>query len=182
MARVTENKMASFDLAIDKTLEREGRDEYSDNPNDAGGPTKYGISLRFYLDAVDGEATAEVIKNLTEDNAKAIYKKHFWLKASCDKIQNQPIANKIFDLAVNMGVKQAIKIAQRAVYAQFGYDCMDDDGVIGVVSLSKINSPQLDRMAYLCSIKCEAAGIYRILIGKGNNAVFEKGWLRRAYD
>ncbi|GIW22249.1 MAG: hypothetical protein KatS3mg068_1256 [Candidatus Sericytochromatia bacterium] len=57
--------MASFDIAISKTLKWEGG--YVNDPKYPGGETKFGISKAFYptLD----------IKNLTLQKAKEIYKK-----------------------------------------------------------------------------------------------------------
>ena len=55
----------TFDHCIELVLGHEGG--YVDDPNDAGGETNWGISKRAYKD-VD-------IKNLTKEEAKAIYKK-----------------------------------------------------------------------------------------------------------
>lgn len=56
---------------------------------------KYGISQRSYPN-VD-------IRNLTEQQAKAIYKRDYWDKVKADDINSQVIAENIFDTAVNMG-------------------------------------------------------------------------------
>jgi len=40
--------MADFDPAVAKTLIREGGARFTDNPDDRGGATKYGISQRAY--------------------------------------------------------------------------------------------------------------------------------------
>ena len=59
---------SSFDLAIPIVLENEGG--YVNDPADPGGETKYGISKRSYP-ALD-------IKNLTVEQATAIYLRDFW--------------------------------------------------------------------------------------------------------
>ena len=53
--------MADFKQAIAKVLKNEGG--YVDNPNDLGGTTNFGISLRF-LQSIDKTATKETIKNI----------------------------------------------------------------------------------------------------------------------
>ena len=106
--------MANFDKAIERVLINEGG--YVNDPNDAGGETKYGISKRAYP-GVD-------IKNLTTDEAKAIYKKDYWDKIKGDNINSDEIAYEIFDTAVNMGVRTSSKIAQMVVGAY-------PDGFIG---------------------------------------------------
>ena len=45
--------------------------------------------------------------------AKAIYKKEYWDVLYLDEVNNQKIANEIFDDAVNRGVKSAVKIIQK---------------------------------------------------------------------
>src|SRR5262245_64575336 len=96
--------MAAFEPAVAKTLIREGGSRFTDDPNDHGGATKYGISQRAYPN-VD-------IRNLTEDQAKAIYKRDYWDKVGGDSIASQLVAENIFDTAVNMGVTTAVKLVQ----------------------------------------------------------------------
>src|SRR5215468_2796972 len=87
--RTGEIRMASFDLAVAKTLIREGGARFTDNPDDRGGATKYGISQRAYPN--------EDIANLTEDQAKAIYKQDYWDRVSGDKLKSQAVAENVFD-------------------------------------------------------------------------------------
>ncbi len=114
--------MAVFDLAIDKTLAWEGG--YVDDPDDAGGKTKWGISKRAHPE-VD-------IENLTMDDAKRIYEIDYWERISGDNILDQPAANALFDAAVNLGVRRAAQIAQEVVNST-------PDGIIGPKTLHKLN-------------------------------------------
>ena len=86
----------TFEDALKFVLKWEGG--YSNDPNDPGGETKFGISKRSYpnLD----------IKNLTVKQAKEIYFQNYWLKAGCDKLTS-PLDIIVFDTAVNMGVSRA---------------------------------------------------------------------------
>jgi lysozyme family protein len=93
------------------------------------------------------------------------------------------VAVKVFDLAVNVGPRQAHRLLQRALRA-CGRD-VAEDGVIGPETLGAIagvagagESP----FAIVASLRSEAAGFYRTLIARRPLlAVFERGWLRRAY-
>ncbi len=85
-----------FDRSMRFVLAWEGG--YSNNHDDPGGETNFGISKRAYPD-LD-------IKNLTLERAKEIYHRDYWLKAGCHKY-GWPINLIIFDTAVNMGVKAA---------------------------------------------------------------------------
>jgi hypothetical protein len=81
----------NFALACGFVLKHEGG--YSNDPNDPGGETNFGISKRYHPN-VD-------IKNLTERGAAEIYLKEYWLP-TCD---NLPFPNDFiyFDTFVNMG-------------------------------------------------------------------------------
>ena len=93
-----------FEQAFELLLGHEG--ELADDPNDPGGLTKWGISQRSYPD-VD-------IRNLTMDDAKAIYRRDFW---------NVNLSNRLpawcrfdlFDASVHSGPNQAMKWLQFAV-------------------------------------------------------------------
>jgi lysozyme family protein len=74
---------------------------YSNNPADPGGETKYGITKRQYPQ-ID-------IKNLTLDQAKAIYQRDYWSLCRCDELP-WDMALVVFDCAVNQGPGTAERI------------------------------------------------------------------------
>lgn len=89
-----------FGSAVRFVLAREGG--YSNDPDDPGGETKYGICKRFYphLD----------IKNLTRAEAEAIYKTDYWDRVGCPALP-WPTDLIVFDTAVNHGVSFAASVA-----------------------------------------------------------------------
>lgn len=89
--------------AIEFVLRHEGG--YSNDPNDPGGETNWGISKRSYPD--------RDIKNLTIDQAKDIYYNDYWLKNDCE-IREWPLDLILFDTAVNMGSKRAKVLQQES--------------------------------------------------------------------
>jgi len=157
-----------FETAINSVLKHEGG--YVNDPKDAGGETKYGISKRSYPN-VD-------IKNLTLEEAKAIYKRDFWDNQAYKNINDIELSTKMFDLSVNMGATQANKLLQRALRAA-GINVIDD-GIVGVKTLTAVNT--VDSSKLLASLRSEAAGYYRIIAAvKTNQVRFLQGWLTRAY-
>ncbi len=108
--------MADFEQVVKLTLKREGGSRLTNDPDDPGGVTKYGISKRSFPD-VD-------VKNLNEDSAKEIYKEHYWDRVGGDFFTSQAISEKLFDTAVNMGVRASARLAQKTVGAKA-------DGIIG---------------------------------------------------
>ena len=153
--------MANFNEAIEKTLVNEGG--YVFDKDDAGGETKFGISKRSYPD-VD-------IKNLTTDEAKAIYKKDYWNKLKADDIASQKVAFELFDTAVNMGVKTASKLIQ-------GCSGAFVDGIIGSQSLESINN--IDEELLLLRFKLAKVSRYAYLAKKRpTNKKYLLGWINR---
>jgi hypothetical protein len=92
----------NFDKAFDLTVMRfEGGARYTNDPDDPGGETKYGISKRANPD-VD-------IANLTKDQAKEIYRKRYWTFCDCDSLP-YPWDVIAFDAAVNLGPKRELSL------------------------------------------------------------------------
>jgi lysozyme family protein len=177
--------MANYGKAFDKTIKHEGG--YNDIQGDNGGPTNFGVSLRFlsllYKDCGigdfdnDGDVDKDDIKKLTIENAKEIYFKAFWIKQKCDLIDDDEIAAKLFDLSVNTGLIQAAKLIQRACN-QFGKD-LTEDGKLGPKSIIAINNINPDEL--LIAYRYECVQFYLNLVEKNPSfSKFIKGWLRRA--
>jgi lysozyme family protein len=93
---------SDFRQAMDFVFRWEGG--YGNDPNDPGGETHFGISKRAYphLD----------IKNLTKEEAEAIYHEDYWNKAKCPEL-SYPLDMVVFDTAVNLGVGRALGFLQK---------------------------------------------------------------------
>jgi lysozyme family protein len=118
----------TFDEAFEKLLGHEGG--YVDNRADPGGETKYGISKRAY--------PAEDIRNLTLDRAKLLYFRDYWGPAGCDALP-PAMRLQVFDMAVNSGVRAAIKALQKAAGENV-------DGVLGPLTLLAVQSMPAPRL------------------------------------
>lgn len=94
-----------FPVALAFVLLKEGGATVTEDPDDPGGLTKYGISQRAYpkLD----------IRNLTQAQASNIYRADYWLAAGCDRVPGA-IGMMLFDIAVNQGQVTAAKLLQEA--------------------------------------------------------------------
>ena len=91
-------------IIIEFILKMEGG--YVNNPKDPGGETKYGISKRAYPN-VD-------IKNLTKNDAIAIYYRDYWLRCGAVSLPFA-LAACVMDTAVNMGVGRAKQFLKQTV-------------------------------------------------------------------
>ena len=124
--------MERFERIFDYLLRVEGG--YSDDENDKGGKTKYGIT--------EEEAREFGYKgnmhDLTIDFAKNIYLKKYYLGNKLDKVVNDKVALSICDWAVNSG-RNGTKNAQIAIN-QLTNANLDVDGIIGNKTLEALNS------------------------------------------
>lgn len=82
---------------------------YSNNPNDSGGETKFGISKKSYPN--------EDIRNMTADRAEEIFKTDFFDAVGGDVLLkiNPGLAAHVADMAFNAGPKAAVKLMYDAV-------------------------------------------------------------------
>ena len=180
--------MAEFGPAFAKVIELEGG--FVDHPDDPGGATNLGIFLRFLQTETeyefgdidnDGDLDYEDIRNMTMKAASDIYKKHWWDKYGYHSIPSQPVANKIFDMAVNMGARQAHKLLQRAINCVLGQHLLVDDGLLGEKSSQAMGAAIQQPIALLAALRAQQEGFYRLLVAKNDKFnAFLNGWLNRA--
>lgn len=92
-----------FVAALRFTLDWEtGHDDsggYTDDPDDPGGETKWGIAARYHPDLN--------IKELTLEEAIDIYYEEYWVVANCNAFPAS-LAVSLFDSAVNTGPARAV--------------------------------------------------------------------------
>ena len=141
-------KTPIFDKAYSKVVNLEGA--YSNDPNDTGGETVFGISRKNFpkwegwaivdnLKQIHGTGTAfresldcsTQLQNLVKD----WYRTKFWTPFQLDNILDFKLAYEIFDQSVNLGRKQTTLFIQRACNAlnyqyRFGSD-LTVDGLVG---------------------------------------------------
>lgn len=162
-----------FDKAFERLIGHEGK--FTDNPKDDGNwtggkqgrgqlkGTKYGIAAASYphLD----------IKNLTLQQAKAIYREDFW-----DVIgpAHGAIKFQLFDAAVNHGRGNAVRFLQRAVKAA-------DDGIWGPRSQAALNDLQ-QRHGHNDVLLRFMAYRFKFWASLSKFDVFGRGWTNRGAD
>ena len=166
-------KNANFDAAQAFVLKWEGADgKVSNDKNDRGGITKYGVCLRF-LKTIRPNATADTVRNLTKKEATDIFHSEFWDKCRCDELPDR-IAFALYDTAVNTGIKQAVKFLQRALGIK-------DDGIIGTDTVYFARNCDVDDV--LASMLEQRRAFYRHLADKyPTDKRFLNGWLNRVDD
>lgn len=150
----------NFDEAFDRLLGHEG--SYSNNPNDPGGETMWGVTARV---ARANGYTADM-RSMPRDVAKAIYQALYWDACKAEQLP-EAVRFDVFDGAVNSGVRQAAQWLQAALK-------VTADGVIGPQTL---NAAQTSNGAALAA---RFNGLrLQFMTNLDNWPSFSRGWARR---
>lgn len=168
----TLNPVARFAIELIIGIE----DGYSDNKNDKGGKTNFGISdvrdgKRDGLIDINGDGLGDIaVKNLIYEQAAQIYYNDYWLKCSCDKV-HPALALTLFDCAVNQGGSFASKALQRIAKTTI-------DGIIGSQTLATVNT--IPVLTLLEKFNDARRKRYRRIVKRDpTQQVFINGWLNR---
>lgn len=127
-----------FEKFFDDLLIAEGG--YSNNPNDSGGETRFGITEKVArANGYEGP-----MKELPVAVAKKIYKAKYWDILMLDDIKDDcpKLCLKLADIGVNLGTKQAAFFLQRLLNALNNqeklYSDIKTDGNIGSVTIATL--------------------------------------------
>jgi type VI secretion system secreted protein VgrG len=164
--------MANFIPIITQQLKFEGG--FVNNPADSGGVTNFGIAYNYNKDKF---SSPDDVKNMTQDQAVAFYKKYYWQPIQGDAITDQGVAQVLFNWACHHGVNGAIHDMQKVLNTSFGQK-LQVDGVLGNLSLSAINSvaPQALIKAY---VFFNQDYLKNMIAQDPSQQVFEAGWDNR---
>jgi lysozyme family protein len=108
-----ENSMSTFTLAFNFVMNHEDPHRTGKVTEDAGGRTRFGIAAKFHPELPESFFTGPADAALK--TAEEILRRDYWEPMRLAELLDQKLANKLFDMAVNMGVHQAAVYAQRAV-------------------------------------------------------------------
>lgn len=121
-----------FQEAYRKTVKNEGY--LSNNKNDRGGMTWKGIARNMHpnwagwrdIDKIlnnGGKVIDIKVNGYIEKLVQEFYYNEFWKPLRCQEIIVPIKRNKLFDTAVNIGIKNAVKIMQRSML-------LEDNGIL----------------------------------------------------
>ena len=181
--------MADFLPALRVLLLHEGG--FVDDPNDHGGVTNFGISVKvivphFGLTADDlgiPDLSSASIRSMSLDSAIEVYRKHYWLAEGYGQLVDQDVATKVFDSAVNFTPRAQVRfnrghlLLQKAL-CDLGAE-IELDGIFGGQTLQAANKtdPQLLLREFCATL----SDWYRAIVkADPTQARFLAGWLKRA--
>jgi len=169
--------MAEFEPAFRRALDIEKG--LNTHPADRGGITNFGISLRFLrecgLDLTgDGIVNDDDIRALTVWRAREIYREYFW---KFDAIPDQGVADKLFDIYINMSPESAARVFQWALHG-IGW-AVKVDGVLGPKTLNALAASDPERL--LAELRAQQAVHYcQQCCDYPKQRDFRLGWMRRS--
>lgn len=159
--------MAAADLAIDAVLAHEGG--YVDHPADPGGATNRGITIAVLAKYRGKPVTEDDVRNLTEAEARAIYRARYWMPIRGDDL-HPAIAYVTMDAAVNSGVARAARWLQQAVGVAA-------DGAIGPRTIEAAAKADPAHVVETC-----CAARLAFLQSLKTWPTFGRGWERRVHE
>jgi len=158
-----------FRMALHITLKLEGYE--SNDPNDSGGYTKYGIAQNKHKD-ID-------VKSLTLNDVKQIAYNDYWLRYKCDIVSeiNYKLAIMHFDTAYHTGIN-SVHVLQKAIRTQHPQIMVD--GIFG---------DQTEKYLIMCNQKMllESYTLNRIrfynelVANRPKDKKYLHGWINRSY-
>jgi len=174
---------SEFLRAFAATVGHEGG--YSNNPNDLGGKTIWGIT----------EAVARAngymgdISKMSIEIAQRIYYTQYWEKLLLNEVSrmSEPLAAELFDTGVNMGIATAVMMLQQVLNAFNNqgeyYPDLFEDGVIGKTTIAALHAYYAKRgpkggavlLKTLNSLQC--ARYIELTRKRQKNEAFVFGWI-----
>ena len=174
--------MADFEPAFTNTMKWEdpqGTGEVTHDPTltNPAAVARFGINS-----AANQDAAADGFYSMGFDEALEyaanLYRNTYWTKVCGSQLNNQSVANKYFDLAVNEGPVEATKLVQRALSLVLSLP-MVCDGICGPQTIAAINSCGSAQL--LTALRQQAAAFYEALVvAHPQDQPDLKGWETRA--
>lgn len=128
---------------------------YTNDPNDPGGPTNWGITIydaRLYWKK---NATANDVKIMPKSVAQQIYRAKYWNALNCDALP-MGLDYTVFDYGVNSGVVRAGKVLRQRVLGPTIDWHVTSDVISGLVKcniLKLVSDINNERLAFLQGLR-----------------------------
>ncbi len=143
---------------------------YTDDPADAGGPTRWGVTipvLAQFRRVPESSITAMDIMHLTGEEAADLYR--FLYLKPFDLLPRTILRTNVIDMGVNAGVSTAVRLLQQTVGATV-------DGILGPATVELTGAPYWNTVF----VGVRVAYYERLIQVKPVNLKWRNGWRRRA--
>ena len=133
--------------------------------------TNRGIAAPVLATYLDHQITEIDMLSLSANTAKNIFKTNYWDRIKGGNINNQFVADILFDGAVNHGVSRGVKLIQEVLNIPV-------DGIVGPITLGAINNSD-PAIVYNLYKKRRIDFYHQLVANNSTQAVFLQGWLNR---
>lgn len=157
------------DKVLKEILAREGG--FVNHPSDKGGATNFGITIKTLSEWRGKPVTIDDVKNLTQSEAMAIYRKKY-VEAPGFHLLPDPLAAQLVDYGVNSGTLLAAHKLQMLLG-------VEQDGKIGPETLAAVAKQDIIKLNN--ALVAERVKMFaRIVVKAKTQIVFLVGWIERA--
>jgi lysozyme family protein len=176
--------MADFNISYNITMAAEGG--YANNPADPGGETFKGVSRKNNPNW-SGWATIDAIKATNPPNLNAalnanaallaeimsFYQVSYWNVNQTGSINDQQIANQVFDTSVNCGTGRGAQFLQEAAG-------VTADRIVGPATLAAVNGAN-SKTLYNAFIAIRKQYYLNLIAANPSLAQFQNSWFSRLW-
>ena len=151
---------------------------YVNDKDDNGGETIFGVTRKYYpfmkiwtsIDMLPLIKDKKAYKPTEEEMEEIfqVYYKNYYKPCNINLFENKELGLHVFDMAVNAGVKAAVKLLQRLLR-------ITPDGICGKQTIATANVKTRVLDGYIQ----QRIDYYVDISKKGNNKKFLNGWLAR---
>lgn len=173
--------MTNLDAAFRYLFKNEGT-VYTNDPDDAGGPTKFGITKKTYEKFFGHAVQNSEIENMTPAIAKQIYAAHYWAPIRCGEIQTTGFAIAFFDTAVLYGVGTTALLIQRSLSlcgASLKLNAKIDDETVRFINMIGGGSPGTRSSLMKTFHGLILERIESVITARPTNEKYRRGWTNR---
>lgn len=142
---------------------------YVNHPKDPGGATNFGITHKTLAAWRGRPVTKDDVRNLTPDEATAIYRANYWNLLNADSLPDG-VDLEAFDFGVNAGIGRSAKTLQKVLG-------LKQDGQIGPITIAA--AQKADPVALIEAFSKARMDHYRSL---RTWSTFKNGWTRRVNE
>lgn len=143
---------------------------FVDHPNDKGGPTNMGVTLKTFREHYGNDKDVHDLRHMSNEQWGHIMKDRYWDKCRADEIVSQPVAEIFVDWCVNSGLAAIRKVQEIAG--------VRPDGIVGPVTINAINAH--DPQELFTRIKEARKQFYVNIVRRDpSQKVFMNGWMNR---
>ena len=161
----------TVDDILEAVLDREGWPEYTEHPNDRGGPTKGGITLRTLESWRQRRCTRAELKRLGKDEALSILTRRYVETNGIHTLSDIDLQTQVIDNSVLSGPVLSVKDLQKVLSVSV-------DGIIGPKTLAAVEKVTPVIVGRQLAVE-RSLRLARHVAKHPDQVVFLVGWLRR---